>query len=170
MAVAIDIGNAYDIHPKDKLDVGLRLALAARHAAYGESLVFSGPIYDSMSIEGNKIRLRFKNTGAGLTLGTPPWTPTGLPPRAPTKLTGFGIAGADRKWVWADAAIDGDTVVASNSQVPGPVAVRYGWGNNPPCNLYNREGLPASPFRTDAWDIAGAASHPSPPQPGSGGR
>lgn len=151
MAVAIDIGNPFNIHPKDKVDIGLRLALAARHVAYGEDLVFSGPIYQSMNIEGNKIRLTFTNTGSGLKMGVPPWTPTGKPPEPPTELTGFGIAGADQKWVWAKAVIEGDTIVVSSDEVAAPVAVRYGWASCPPCNLYNQEGLPASPFRTDDW-------------------
>ncbi len=151
MASAVDIGDPWNIHPKDKLDVGLRLALAARHVAYGENLVFSGPIYDSMKIEGNKIRIAFTQIGGGLTLGVPPWTSNGRPPVAPKELTGFGIAGEDRKWVWAQAVIDGDTVVVSSDKVAKPVAVRYAWGSTPPCSLYNREGLPASPFRTDDW-------------------
>jgi sialate O-acetylesterase len=151
MASAVDIGNAADIHPKDKLDVGLRLALAAKHIAYGQDLVYSGPIYDSMTVEGNKIRLTFKQTGSGLQMSTPPWTPTGVPVPAPTALTGFAIAGADKNFVWAQAQIDGNSVVVSSDQVGSPVAVRYGWANNPPCNLYNKEGLPASPFRTDDW-------------------
>ncbi len=159
MAVAIDIGNANDVHPKDKLDVGLRLALAAKHVAYQQDLVYSGPIYDSMKIEGNKIRVSFKHTGGGLQMSAPPWTPNGVPAPAPTELTGFAIAGADQKWVWAQANIDGNTVVVSSDQVPAPVAVRYGWANNPPCNLYNKEGLPASPFRTDDWP------QPAPPPP-----
>jgi sialate O-acetylesterase len=151
MAVTIDIGDGSNLHPVDKIDVGLRLALAAKHVAYGQDLVYSGPIYDSMKIEGNKIRLTFKETGSGLQMSTPPWTPTGVPVPAPTELTGFAIAGADQKWVWAKARIDGNTVVVSSDQVASPVAVRYGWASNPPCNLYNKEGLPASPFRTDDW-------------------
>ncbi len=152
MAVAIDIGNPWNIHPKNKLDVGLRLALAARHVAYGENLVFSGPIYESMNIEGNKIRLAFTQIGGGLSIDVPPWTSSGKPPSQPTELAGFGIAGNDRKWVWAKAVIEGNTVVVSSDNVSEPVAVRYGWGNCPPCNLYNSEGLPASPFRTDDWE------------------
>lgn len=151
MAVVIDIGNGADIHPKDKLDVGLRLALAAKHVAYKQELVYSGPIYDSMKVEGNKIRLTFQDTGSGLQMSAPPWTPSGVPAPVPTELTGFAIAGADQNWVWAKAQIDGNTVVVSSDQVASPVAVRYGWANNPACNLYNKEGLPASPFRTDDW-------------------
>jgi len=164
MAVAIDIGNGADIHPKDKHDVGLRLALAAKHVAYGQKLVYSGPIYDSMKVEGNKIRLSFKDTGSGLKMGTPPWTASGVPAPAPTELTGFAIAGADRNWVWAKAEIEGQDVVVSSDQVASPVAVRYGWGNNPPCNLYNNEGLPASPFRTDDW-VDGPRAPAEPPKP-----
>jgi sialate O-acetylesterase len=152
MASAIDIGDPWNIHPKDKLDVGLRLALAARHIAYGENLVFSGPIYQSMKTEGATIRLTFDHAGSGLIMGVPPWTPSGKPLNPPTELMGFGIAGADKKWSWAKASIEGDTIVVSSDKVPEPVAVRYGWGNSPPCNLYNREGLPASPFRTDDWN------------------
>jgi sialate O-acetylesterase len=164
MAVIIDIGDANDIHPADKLDVALRLALIARHVAYGEKLIYSGPIYDSMMIDGNKIRLSFKQTDGGLRMGAPPWTPTGAPMPAPTQLTGFAIAGADQNWGWARAQIDGDTVVVSSDQVASPVAVRYGWANNPPCNLYNLEDLPASPFRTDNWpEPTPAPPPPSPP-------
>jgi sialate O-acetylesterase len=151
MAVAVDIGNPYDIHPKDKLDVGLRLALAAKHVAYGQTLVYSGPLYDSMRVDGNKIILSFKNIGTGLKVGLPPWTPFPVT-RTPSGLTSFGIAGADKKFVWATAIINGDKIIVSSDQVPAPVAVRYGWANTPPVNLYNNEGLPASPFRTDDWD------------------
>jgi len=152
MAVTIDIGNPYNIHPADKLDVGKRLALAARHVAYGEDLVYSGPIYQAMKVEGAKIRLSFTQTGGGLIMGIPPWTPSGKPPATPGKLTGFAIAGADLKWYWADADIEGQTIIVSSEKVASPVAVRYGWASCPPCNLYNREGLPASPFRTDSWE------------------
>ncbi len=151
MAVTIDIGNANDIHPKDKLDVGLRLALAARHVAYGQKLVFSGPTYDSMRVEANRIAVKFKNVGGGLTIGTPPWRPAGAEVKESTELTGFGIAGADKRFVWAKAVIKGDQILVSCEEVPAPVAVRYGWANTPPVNLYNKEGLPASPFRTDTW-------------------
>jgi sialate O-acetylesterase len=160
MAVTIDIGNGYDIHPKDKLDAGLRLARAARHVAYKQKLVYSGPIYDSMKVDGNKICLNFKDTGGGLQMSVPPWTPNGKPKPEPTELTGFAIAGAEQNWVWAKAKIVGNTVVVSSDQVPAPVAVRYGWASNPSCNLYNKEGLPASPFRTDDWP----ESKPAPAQ------
>jgi sialate O-acetylesterase len=153
MAVAVDIGNPTDIHPADKTDVGHRLALAARHVAYGENIVYSGPIYDTMTLEGSRISLSFKDIGGGLTMGVPPWTPTGQPVPEPTELTGFEIAGDDKKFVPAKAEIDGDSVVVSSDQVSDPTAVRYDWDNNPvPLgNLYNKDGLPASPFRTDTW-------------------
>ncbi|NSW80263.1 MAG: sialate O-acetylesterase [Chthonomonadetes bacterium] len=139
MAVAIDIGEADDIHPRNKQDVGKRLALNALAIAYGRKIDYSGPIYSHMKREGNRIRLYFKHVDGGLT------TPNGEP------LKGFAIAGADRKFVWADARIEGNTVVVSSPQVSEPVAVRYAWADNPVCNLYNRAGLPASPFRTDSW-------------------
>lgn len=139
MAVIIDIGEANDIHPKNKQDVGKRLALWALAKTYGKDLVYSGPIYKSMRIEGDKIVLDFEHIGSGLVAGG------GEP------LKGFAVAGADHKFVWADAKIDGKTVVVSSTEVSEPAAVRYGWANNPICNLYNKEGLPASPFRTDDW-------------------
>jgi sialate O-acetylesterase len=139
MAVTIDIGDAKDIHPKNKQDVGLRLALLALHHTYGKELVFSGPSFVSAKINEKQIRLSFDNTGSGLT------TKNNEP------LKGFAIAGADRKFVWADAQIEGSDVVVSSATVGQPLAVRYGWANNPECNLINKEGLPASPFRTDDW-------------------
>jgi len=139
MAVTIDIGEADDVHPRNKQDVGRRLALGALKVAYGRDIVHSGPLYDSMTVEGDRIRIRFTNTGSGLAARV------GESPR------GFAIAGADSVFVRADAMIDGEEVVVRSDQVPEPVAVRYGWADNPDCNLYNREGLPASPFRTDDW-------------------
>jgi sialate O-acetylesterase len=139
MAVIIDIGEARDIHPKNKQDVGKRLALWALGKSYGKKLVYSGPIYKSKRTESNKITLEFEHVGGGL-IG-----------RGGEPLKGFAVAGADRKFVWADAKIEGDTVVISSDEVSEPAAVRYGWANNPVCNLYNKEGLPASPFRTDDW-------------------
>jgi len=139
MAVIIDIGEANDIHPRNKQDVGKRLALWALAKTYGKDIVYSGPLYKSMKVEGDKIILSFDNVGGGLVAGG------GEP------LKGFAIAGADRKFVWADAKIEGGTVVVGSSKVPEPVAVRYAWADNPACNLYNKEGLPASPFRTDDW-------------------
>ena len=139
MAVIIDIGEANNIHPKNKQDVGKRLALWALANSYGKKLEYCGPIYKLMRVEGNKIILHFDHVGGGLAAGG------GEP------LKGFAIAGADRKFVWADAKIDGDVVVVSSDKVSKPVAVRYAWANNPVCNLYNKESLPASPFRTDDW-------------------
>ncbi len=159
MAVAVDIGDPLDIHPKDKVDVASRLFLAAQHVAYGENLVYSGPLYDSMKVEGNKIRVSFKSVGSGLQMSLPPWSSTGVLPPPPTELKGFAIAGADKNFVWAKAEIDGSDVLVSSDEVAEPVAVRYGWASNPPCNLYNKEGLPASPFRTDDWP------EPQPPAP-----
>lgn len=138
MAVAIDIGEANDIHPRNKQEVGRRLALAALAIAYGKDVVYSGPLFDHMKIEGNKVRLFFKHVDGGLVAKG-------------GELRGFAIAGPDRKFVWAKAKIEGDTVVVWSDKVPNPVAVRYGWADNPDCNLYNKAGLPASPFRTDDW-------------------
>jgi sialate O-acetylesterase len=139
MAVIIDIGEARDIHPKNKQDVAKPLALWALAKTYGNKITYSGPIYKSKRTEGNTITLEFEHVGGGLVAegGGP--------------LKGFAVAGADRKFVWADAKIEGDTVVISSDKVSDPAAVRYGWANNPVCNLYNKEGLPASPFRTDDW-------------------
>ncbi len=140
-AVIIDIGEADDIHPRNKQDVGYRLALAARKIAYGEDIVYSGPSYQSHTVEDNKIYLTFDHIGSGL--------------RAKDKygyLKGFAIAGSDQKFRWAKAAIEGDRIVVWSEEVPNPVAVRYAWADNPDdANLYNEEGLPASPFRTDDW-------------------
>lgn len=139
MAVTIDIGDAIDIHPKNKQDVGKRLALNALNKVYGKTeIVPCGPIYKSMTVEENKIRLTFDYVGSGLTAKG-------------DELLGFAIAGEDRKFVWADAVIDGETVVVSSPYVSAPVAVRYAWANNPICNFFNKEDLPATPFRTDDW-------------------
>jgi sialate O-acetylesterase len=141
MAVAIDIGDAVDIHPKNKWDVGKRLALNARALTYGEkNLVWSGPIYRSMSIQGKTIRLVFSHSA-------------GLNAKDGAKLAGFAIAGTDDKWVWGDAVISKDTVIVSSATVAAPAKVRYGWANNPACNLYNGAGLPASPFQTDGGQL-----------------
>ena len=139
MAVTIDIGAAKDIHPKNKQDVGGRLARWALAKTYGKDIVYSGPLYKSMEKKGGRIVIHFDHPG------------TGLVAKDGGQLKGFAIAGADQKFVWAEARIVGDTVVVSNPDVPDPVAVRYAWADNPVCNLYNREGLPASPFRTDTW-------------------
>jgi len=140
MAVAIDVGDADNIHPRNKQDVGRRLALAAQAIAYKRAVEYSGPINTSMTIEANKIRLGFKHTAGGLVAkgGEP---------------TGFSIAGADDKFVRAQAKIEGNSVVVWNDKVAKPLAVRYAWADNPQCNLYNQAGLPGSPFRTDNWPM-----------------
>jgi len=139
LAVTIDVGEADDIHPRDKQTVGKRLALAARGIAYGEGIVYSGPVYESMKVKGSEIVLEFKHIGSGLVAKG-------------GKLKQFAVAGEDRRFVWAEARIEGDAVVVRSNRIPAPVAVRYAWGNNPEgCNLLNREGLPAVPFRTDNW-------------------
>ncbi len=149
MVVTIDIGETRDIHPKNKQDVGKRLARWALADTYGVSIVPSGPLYKSHKIEGNKIRIFFDYVGGGLMVGEK----NGLAPvkEIPNgKLKRFAIAGKDRKFYWAEAVIDGDTVVVSSDKVSAPVAVRYAYSANPlGCNLYNKAGLPASPFRTD---------------------
>ncbi|MGB2862656.1 MAG: sialate O-acetylesterase [Sedimentisphaerales bacterium] len=139
MAVIIDIGEAADIHPKNKQDVGKRLALWPLAGTYGKKLVYSGPIYKSIKVDGGSIILSYDHAGGGLVA------------KGDDTLKGFSIAGADRKFVWADAKIEGKTVVVSSDNVSEPVAVRYAWADNPVCNLYNQEDLPASPFRTDEW-------------------
>ena len=139
MAVAIDLGEWNDIHPDDKKDVGDRLALAAEKIAYGEKdIVASGPLYQSSQTGGNKIIVSFTNVGSGL---------ISIDGEA---LSQFAIAGADKKFVWANAKIEGDKVVVWSDDVPQPMYVRYAWADNPfGANLYNKEKLPASPFRTD---------------------
>jgi sialate O-acetylesterase len=152
MAVITDIGAANDIHPRNKQDVGWRLAQWALNQTYGRNkLVPSGPLYESLEVEGDSIRLSFRHVGKGLMAGRK----SGLEPTRELeegKLEHFAIAGADRKWFWAEAAIDGDTVVVRSKDVPKPLAVRYAYTMNPArANLYNRDGLPAGPFRTDSW-------------------
>ena len=139
MAVSIDVGEWNDIHPLDKKTVGERLALAARKLAYGETeLVSSGPMFRSLEVRGDELVLRFDHIGSGLLARG-------------QKLQGFAVAGADRVFSWADASIDGDTVVIRNTAVREPKMVRYAWANNPStANLFNREGLPASPFEAAA--------------------
>jgi sialate O-acetylesterase len=155
MVVAADIGDPNNVHPKDKIDVGNRLALLARKIAYKENIQAFGPLYDRFTVEGDKVKIHFKESGAGLVIGQSPWRPPGIAPWPTDKLLGFVIAGADKHWVDAQAQIVGpDTIEVSSTQVSNPVAVRYGWANSPDVNLYNKDGLPASPFRTDDWTIA----------------
>jgi sialate O-acetylesterase len=138
MAVAIDLGDASDIHPKNKQAVAHRLALVAEHIAYGENVLDSGPRYRSMRREGNRLRLLFDQVGSGLVMRDPQ-----------SAGRGFAIAGADRRFHWAQARLDGTDVLVHSAQVSAPLAVRYDWGNTPDGNLYNREGLPAAPFRAE---------------------
>ena len=142
LAMTIDIGNANDIHPRNKQEVGRRLSLTARNLVYGEKdVIYSGPEFSKMEIvqpKGDRIRLHFKHVHGGLTIKP-----------GDKKLTGFVIAGADKKFVWADAVIDKETIVVSSPEVIEPRHVRYGWAWNPIVNLYNKEGLPALTFRTD---------------------
>jgi sialate O-acetylesterase len=138
MAVAIDIGEATDIHPKNKQEVGRRLGLVAQATVYYREVEYSGPLFAGAQAEDNTVRLSFRHA-------------EGLKPASGDKVKGFAIAGEDRKFVWADVEIQGDHVVLQSPQVPKPVAVRYGWADNPDCNLVNAIGLPTSPFRTDDW-------------------
>jgi sialate O-acetylesterase len=140
-AVIIDIGATDDIHPTNKQDVGARLALAAEHVAYGRRLVYSGPVHRRHAVNAGRVTIDFDHVGGGLEAGG-----------AGGPLKGFAIAGADRRFVWANAEIRGNRVVVWSDRVRAPVAVRYAWGDNPlDANLYNKEGLPAAPFRTDRW-------------------
>jgi sialate O-acetylesterase len=158
-AILIDIGESGDIHPRNKKDVGDRLALVALAKNYKKSIPYSGPAYDSMKIKNGKAVLTFKHAEDGLVAKPLPETfavksqtneTAPLVRNSPaSQLEGFAICGEDKKWVWADAKIQGKTVVVSSDKVPAPVAVRYAWAENPTCNLYNNAGLPASPFRTD---------------------
>jgi sialate O-acetylesterase len=148
MAVTIDIGNPDNVHPTDKVDVGHRLALAARALTYGETgLDYSGPTFRQATIEGATIRSWFTHA-KGLTTHTA--TDSAATPSAPApgEVTSVEIAGEDGKWLPATAKIDGETIVATSPAVPHPVAIRYGWANSPQCNVFNGEGLPASPFNS----------------------
>ena len=138
MAVITDVGEEQDIHPRKKEPVGHRLALLALKMKYGRDIVSSGPEFQSMEIQGNQVVLRFDHVGGGLEARD-------------GALKGFSIAGANRAFQWAEAEIDGDTIVVSHPDVAQPLAVRYGWANYPLGNLWNQDGLPATPFRTDQW-------------------
>ena len=177
IAVITDVGDKDDIHPTKKKPVGQRLALAAEAIAYGKKVNYAGPTYKGVKFEAGKATISFEHIAKGLAAGLP--SSTTLPgaegsavtsPVTPTvekttsyggdveivvgrdaKLTGFQIAGQDKKFYWADAVIRGKTVVVSSPNVPKPASVRYGWSDYPVVNLYNSAGLPASPFRTDDW-------------------
>ena len=138
MAIAIDIGDGDDLHPRNKLDVGRRLAALALGNVYGRPMIASGPLFDRFRIDGNEVRISFKYA-------------QGLKTSDGGRVKGFALAGADHRFVWADARIEGETVIVSSPSISKPVAVRYGWGDNPLVNLYNKADLPASPFRTDNW-------------------
>lgn len=140
-AVAIDLGEADNIHPKNKQDVGLRLALNALNQTYGIGVEYSGPVFESMQILRDTIALKFSHIGEGLIL------------KDPDSLMSFAIAGSDKKFFWAKARIVDENICVWSESVSNPIAVRYGWANNPDCNLYNAAGLPASPFRTDDWEL-----------------
>jgi len=139
-AVITDLGDVADIHPPQKGPVGERLARAARALVYGEDVEYSGPLYDKLTVSGEKAILSFTHLGGGLMARD-------------GALKGFTVCGADRKFYNAEAHIDGDTVIVSSPQVAEPVAVRYGWANYPVVNLFNQAELPASPFRTDDFPI-----------------
>lgn len=138
LAVTIDVGESGNLHPPRKREVGERLARWALGTTYGKTGEYSGPRYESMRAEENEIRIRFQHVGSGLKMQG-------------ETLQGFTIAGADKKFHRATARIDGNTIVVSSPEVEAPVAVRYAWGDSPECNLFNKESLPASPFRTDDW-------------------
>ncbi|PWB70575.1 MAG: 9-O-acetylesterase [Holophagae bacterium] len=149
-AVAIDIGDAADIHPRNKQEVGRRLALAARKVAYGEELVYSGPTYRSHEVKDGRVFVTFDHVGGGLAARG----------RSDGKLAEFAIAGADGRFVRAEAKVEGDRVVVWSEQVAEPVAVRYAWADNPEgANLVNAEGLPASPFRSTPAGRGARADH-----------
>jgi sialate O-acetylesterase len=140
MAVITDAGDEKDIHPRKKEPVGVRLALAARALAYGEKVAHSGPLFEAMRIEGDRAILTFTHLGGGLVAKD-------------GELKGFTVAGEDKHFYTAEARIKGNTVVVSHEKVANPVAVRFGWQNCPVVNLFNKAGLPASPFRTDDWPM-----------------
>jgi len=140
IATAIDIGDAADIHPRNKQEVGRRLGLQALTIAYvRKDVIASGPVYQKFVTEADSIRIDFVPSDSALVA------------KDGGQLVGFQIAGEDRKWVWADATVEGKSVVVKSASIKKPVAVRYAWANNPPVSLYNEAGLPALPFRTDDW-------------------
>jgi sialate O-acetylesterase len=145
LVVTIDVGGSGDLHPPDKRPVGERLALTAEAMVYGRNVVCSGPVFDTMKLEGNNVRLHFKCTSGGLVA------------RGGGDVNGFSIAGADRKFVPPKAVIEGDTVVVSDKGIARPAAVRYAFEDDPVCNLFNGAGLPACPFRTDDWPLGGSS-------------
>lgn len=152
MAVLIDVGEAGNIHPADKRSPGERLALIALAKTYGKDVVSSGPMINTSAVEGTKIRITFTDAEGGLVTKPVEYTVV----RPESAVQGFALCGADRKWVWAQAKIEGGVVVVWSPGVTAPVAVRYAWADNPVCNLYNGAGLPAAPFRTDDFPLPSA--------------
>ncbi len=168
-AIMIDLGEANDVHARDKKQQGDRLARVVLAKAYGQKIVDSGPVYDSMTVEGDSVRIHFTHADGGLVARELPATyqprsldPATLPlilPSPQSQLQGFAICGDDHVWKWADAKIDGDSVVVRSPDVSKPVAVRYAWADNPICNLTNGFDLPAGPFRTDSFPGATDNKH-----------
>jgi sialate O-acetylesterase len=138
LAITIDTGDPGNIHPKEKIPAGERLALCALANYYHEKVQFQGPSVAAVTRDATTIRLRFAHTDGGLVIKG-------------GRLDGFQIAGEDRRWVWADARIHGDTIAVTSAQVSHPTQVRYAWQSNPPATLFNGVGLPAGPFRTHDW-------------------
>jgi sialate O-acetylesterase len=147
----LGLGDLASPFPSDKLDVGKRLAAEAEHIVYGQNVPAAGPSYAGMTVEGSSVRIKFQNVGTGLAIGMSPDLTAGNHPASTTELTGFTMAAADKRWVYAQATIDGNDVVVSSDQITIPAAVRYGWAQNPDGNLSNKDGFPAVPFRTDDW-------------------
>jgi sialate O-acetylesterase len=150
MAITTDIGDGTDGHPKNKQDIAYRLALAAEAVAYGRDVIYEGPTFDSMTIEGDTVRVQFRNARGGMTAKN--WPPG---PRS-----GFEVAGEDKHFVEAESRLEGEAFYVRSKLVPKPVAIRYNWKDNPWYHIYNRAGLPAVPFRTDTWDDAVNAPPP----------
>ncbi len=148
MAITIDVGDPNTIHPTNKQPVGLRLSLAAQKLVYGRDVVYSGPIMDTIKFQAGQAVVTFKHAENGLVAKG-------------DKLTGFAMAGENRRFQWADAVIKGSTVVVTCPKVTEPVSLRYGWASNPDCNLYNKDGIPASPFRSDDWPKGRPATEPA---------
>lgn len=164
MSVLID-GHDPQLHPRDKTDAGVRLGKAALAQTYGVKEPYAGPLYRAMKVEGGNVRLEFAHTDGGLVAGPlpemilrydndKPVTQEAKPVVPGSPLQGFAVCGDDRQWKWAQAKIEGDSVVVSSPEVPLPVAVRYAWADFPTCNLYNGAGFPASPFRTDDFEVS----------------
>jgi len=168
-AVLIDLGEADDVHPRNKKDVGERLARLALAKQYGKQIAFSGPVCESATVESGTIRVKFSHAEGGLVARALPATydvvsrigkTAPLLRNSPTsEVEGFSICGADHHWVWADARIEGDSVVIWSDRIPHPIAIRYAWADNPTCNLDNGAGLPAAPFRTDDFPALTAKNH-----------